>query len=120
MNNKFRWFGNDIDGLSLTDAITVAFTVFYVIFKFTCLIVIFNCTNNTVIENLEQMYKSVDDILNMIYLYYFGKKTVDTAVSIYTSVNNTRKQSNQPTKNVSAPQKKKCEDILNITKKEEI
>jgi len=82
MKNKFLWFGNDSDGLSIIDVLAFGMFTFFLIMKIVHLVLSIYYINN--LDLINQINLIMDDINQNMYVIitsYFVKKTIDTTVT---------------------------------------
>lgn len=80
-NNKFIWFANDADGLSMIDFLTIVITIIFFIFKILHIVLIINITDINRIDFIATAIETIDNMMIMVLASYFIKKGVDTTVS---------------------------------------
>lgn len=81
MKNKFMWFANDADGLSMVDLLTLLFTLLFIIFKIVHIILIVGSNNIETLTYLSTAISTLDDMMMVIITSYFIKKGIDSTVS---------------------------------------
>lgn len=80
--SRFEWFGNDADGLSLVDIITCIMFLYFIITKSLHFYIAVHYANTPeVMKNTIIIMDSINQFTDMMFMFYFGKKTLDTTVT---------------------------------------
>lgn len=79
---KFRWFVNDYDGLSIMDTLTIAMFIFFILFKFIHIYISINHEHNLhLLSQFNIIMASLDEFMRLITIFYFSEKTLDNTIT---------------------------------------
>lgn len=77
-----RWFGNDQDGLSIMDTLTIAMFIFFILFKFIHIYISIGHKDSiSLLSQFNLIMASMDEFMRLITIFYFSEKTLDNTIT---------------------------------------